>query len=738
MYNKNYSRFCKEPLFQYGYDFFKKKGGDSFLPVGGKYRVGPGDTICIYLWGHPVDILGLQGFYPATVDRQGKIYIPNLGVFYIWGLETEKVKKIIHRAMSRKFKNFELDVTLGKLREFPVYVSGYVNEPGIVLTTGINSILDILSMAGGVAKNGSLRNIVLKRQTKDGNENIKIDLYELFQKGELLNTRVTEGDSIIINSIGKSAGIYGSVKRPAIYEIVPEKETITSLIEISGNILPSTCSTGLKLLRFENNTVKIINGNLKDSHFLSTQLKDGDLLVIEEQYNFIKNEILVEGKVSYPGRYSWINGIRLSDIIKKIGILPDTNIYTAEIRRENSNRLIHFSPDSIVNGKSDIVLKPRDRIHFYPKWIHEPVQVSGEIEGPRIIPYYEKIRLMDVLKLVSLKHPARSLKAEIFKIDKKGSKDNQENHSVTVYLYDLLIKASEESNILLSPGSKILIKKANSSERGKTITVLGEIQKPGIYNYESGLKLHDILKKAGGYTNDAYPQGLILVRNSAKKLQMEQINISMLSMKEYAAKQQNAFSSMGSSGEEKAMIQMMIKQYDQMLDIMNKKSQMAIGRIALDVPGKLEKLKKSPDNIELIDQDYIYIPPKPNYVLVLGNVYNQMSLPYSTGNCLKHYIDQLGGTTRDADSENMYVIKANGKIVSRRQYDSIINFNFEVDWQKKKICFFKDFEDMILEQGDAIVIPAELKVPIMWRSLIKDVTQIMFQSISTLVLAQNL
>ena len=83
MFNETF----KAELRQYGYDYFKDFLKDKFLPVGDRYGVGPGDTIAMYFWGDPVDILGLNGFYSLTVDRDGKVYIPNVGVFYVWGLE---------------------------------------------------------------------------------------------------------------------------------------------------------------------------------------------------------------------------------------------------------------------------------------------------------------------------------------------------------------------------------------------------------------------------------------------------------------------------------------------------------------------------------------------------------------------------------------------------------------------------------------------------------------------------
>ncbi|KKL65634.1 hypothetical protein LCGC14_2153010, partial [marine sediment metagenome] len=280
---KMFNTWSDKPLQQFGYSFFDKAVVKGLLPVGDEYTVGPGDTVAMYFWGDPVDILNLKGFYTLAIDRDGKIFIPNLGVFYVWGLDVSQTKEIIYRAMAKKFKQFEIEVTLGKLREFPVYVSGYVKQPGVVLATGVYNVLDVLAAAGGVEKNGSLRNIVIKRARKDKIEETKIDLYDLLIHGNPVNIKVGEGDSVFVNPIGKTSGMSGVVKRPAIYELTPYS-SIEDLIDLSGGILPSAYSVGIKLIRYEYDTLNIYEGNLKEIRFLKKPLNDGDLILIEPLY----------------------------------------------------------------------------------------------------------------------------------------------------------------------------------------------------------------------------------------------------------------------------------------------------------------------------------------------------------------------------------------------------------------------------------------------------------------------
>ncbi|MCK5570340.1 MAG: SLBB domain-containing protein, partial [Spirochaetes bacterium] len=429
---KMYNVRSDRPLKQFGYSFFKRAVVKGIMPVGDEYTMGPGDTVVIYFWGDPVDILGLKGFYSLSIDRDGKIFVPNLGVFYVWGLNVSQTKDIIYRAMAKKFKQFEIEVTLGKLRVFTVYVSGYVKQPGVVLATGVYSALDVLTSAGGIEKNGSLRDIVLRRVEKTKIVEIEMNLYDLLIYGKPVNIKVKEGDTIFVNPVGKTSGISGVIKRPAIYELAGESN-MEDLISLSGGILPSAYSVGIKLIRYEEDTLKIYEGNLKDKAFLKTPLNDGDFVLIEGLYDLIANEINIEGHIAYPGKYSFKESMKLSDLLGKIGILPDTNLDLAEIRREKQNEIVNFSPVDILSGKSDVLLEKRDTITFYPERVYKPVQVAGEVENPVLTPYYPGITLLDVLNSVNFKGDVKGLKAEVY------SEENKKYRAV--YLYDLMIRA---------------------------------------------------------------------------------------------------------------------------------------------------------------------------------------------------------------------------------------------------------------------------------------------------------
>lgn len=718
----------KEKLIQFGYDIFDREVPSLDVSVGDRYVLGPGDELVFYFWGDPVDVLGLESYYVFEVDREGKVFVPSVGVVYVWNRALSDVKKELRERLSKKFKRFEIDVSVGKLRTFPVYVSGYVKKPGIVLAKATYTLLDVLTLAGGISKNGSLRNIKLRRAS--GKE-ISVDLYDFLVEGEPVDLFVKEGDTVYVDKIGRTVGIAGAVKRPAIYEL-KEEHTFEEALNLAGGPLFSAYDYGVRIFRYENNRLVVRTRKLSDESFAKGRIKDGDLIRIEGVNPFVWNRVTVRGHVQYPGEYSVEKYKTLRALVEVIGLLPDTNIYYAEIvRREKPGKepvIVNFSPEEIIRGGKDIQLKPLDEVVFYPNWVYPPIKVSGEVKNPKVIPYYKGITLLDVLRSIDYKLNIKNLKAVI--VFRKSMKESKQT---VVYLYDLLAKG--QGNLVIEPGTEVLILRKKPSEKTISVTILGEIKRPGVYKLKEGIRLSDIIEEAGGYTDKAYPQGLIFIRQSAKKLQEEHLKIAINTLEQSLSRSENELGLASASGEEKVALQITLRKQRELLNLIKQKAKIGLGRIALDIPPTLEELRRKPDqDILLEDGDYIYVPSRPNYVLVLGDVYNQISIPYVKGKPLSYYLEQVGGPGKHADLENIYVIKANGRVVARRNYVKFFRFS----WKEGKLYFAGDFMDMPLDEGDTIVVPSELEVPTMWRPLIRDVVQIIFQAISTAVLAKRL
>ncbi len=927
----------RKPLRQFGYEFFVGKPRlPTSVPVDKSYVLGPGDEVYLYIIGAPSNIK-LPPVLKLTVDREGKIYIPKLGVFYVWGMDLGEAEKVISEALKTNIK-----LTVGRLRTFPVYVSGEVRRPGSVLVTGVNTVIDAIMMAGGIKRTGTLRDVVVTRKTSRGLKKIHIDFYNLLLKGKPVDFRVKDGDVIFVKDIGPTAAIAGKVKRPAIYEL-KGRESIKDLIRLAGGIMPSSYRYKVTLQRYKDHEfLQIFEGTLNDKKFLSQKVKDGDLVLIREvisvpqnavsvegytpypglyqykegmklshvlkpdmffqdtntkfgliirqyppgsepkyitfipedivlknydidlvpsdriilykfgsirnvdvnkvrdvvilkgaikysgvyaykkglklsdvlntdqllvdtniyfglikrvqklgeppkyitfslqdiingifdidlkpldeitfykfgfkdiDFNKVKDVFVIEGEIKYPGVYAYKKKITLNDVINHDYMLINTNLYFAEIERRNSKtldveKIIKFAPIDVLTGKEKIEIRPMDVVRFYPKYTYTPIKVSGQVEKSAYIPYKEGMRLSEALSHVKFKKDIKKLKVEIYREQGKFKGYSEEAETAkgkaetgkalvrkniaSIYLYDVLVRKNPTKDILLNPGDRIVIREIDPEEIVEKVYVTGYVKRPGVFKITDKTTLYDVLKATGGFRPNAFPEGVIILRKSVEEMQREKVAQAILRMKQELEKEEAGVMQADLTKEELRARQAAFEAKRRLLDEMEKSQ--VTGRIAgIRLPRDLEKLKDSPYNILLEDGDRIYIPKRPVSVLIFGEVYNPSALVYMKGWTVKDYIDSAGGLTRDADVENIFVIKADGSVVSSA------NVNKDYTWKGRNYPVWgmpKEYSSNILDYklqpGDAVIVPTQIHVPTMWRPLLKDIIQIIYQGALTI------
>ena len=118
------------------------------------------------------------------------------------------------------------------------------------------------------------------------------------------------------------------------------------------------------------------------------------------------------------------------------------------------------------------------------------------------------------------------------------------------------------------------------------------------------------------------------------------------------------------------------------------------GRVVLDMKPAAETIADMPD-FPLEDGDTFYIPPQLSTVEVGGAVYNANALRYEPGKRLIAYLNDAGGATREADQKRIFVIRADGTVISRQSRNSHSHGSYE---------------SLRLLPGDAIIVPEKLRV----------------------------
>ena len=296
-----------------------------------------GDELQITLWG------GVQEIYQVPVDRDGAIVLPRLGVVQVAGFTLEQLRSFLRRRFAEFYPDFQMAVTLGKLRSILIYAVGEVRQPGAYTVSSLSTILNALFAAGGPGKNGTLRDIRLMRQ---GQTVHTLDLYDLLLRGDKSQDRVLQdGDTIFVPVIGPVAGVAGNVRRPAIYEITAGTP-LRVVLEAAGGVTSSGYLQRIHLERFVANQRKIVvdldlatTPPSAASSLWDTPLQDGDLVSVFPVSALLENVVELEGHVKRPGRYELKPNMRLRQLISGYDdLLPAAYLEYGEIVR-------HLQPD---------------------------------------------------------------------------------------------------------------------------------------------------------------------------------------------------------------------------------------------------------------------------------------------------------------------------------------------------------------------------------------------------------
>src|SRR5262249_58530949 len=139
--------------------------------------------------------------YRALVDRTGSIYVPTVGTISVAGLRYDRLNDYLKQAIGRYYKNFDLDVTLGRLRSIQIFVVGQVKRPGSYTVSSLSTLVNALFASGGPSKRGSMRSIQLKRA---GKVVTTFDLYDLIVNGDKTkDSQLMPGDVIYVPAVGR-------------------------------------------------------------------------------------------------------------------------------------------------------------------------------------------------------------------------------------------------------------------------------------------------------------------------------------------------------------------------------------------------------------------------------------------------------------------------------------------------------------------------------------------------------
>lgn len=690
LYNNSEALNSGNILRQIGYQVFSGASGGQASTTGkfdGSYKLSIGENVNIYMYGDSVDVMAISGanlVNPVTktsVDSAGNIFIQGIGPVRAENRTIQEVENSINSMAAGKFKNTKVKLTVASGQDFSVFVYGYVSRPGKVLVGNNSSILDVLNAAGGVSKNGTLRNI---RYTSGKNTQY-VDLYKIIFAGNDNNIIVRPNDKIFVEKIGRTAAFKNGVEIPGIYEI-KGNETILQLAQYAGGLSPLTQSSSITMTRLDKSTNQRSAHNIAWKNVQSTQLLSGDIIEFKKLFNEVENTVTIQGNIKHPATYAYKNGMRLSDILKDENELKEeTFINQAVIRRisgkDNQVTTIPVFLKEFFAGMNDPVLQPRDVITIYKNTNSEFVDIYGCINTPKHLTYTPVMTLNDVMTGIQfiesdIDNEQNSENREINVAYKNNlqtaaaQNSNKliptENIAVEItardgktklfYLYDIMINTDRIKTIQLNADDKIFFRTLRPNEIMKTVKISGFVKNPGVYKFVEGKRLSDMIETAGGLTPEADLRGIVYKRVNLKD---KQVAIAYKSNEQDIKMLQGRIAGAYTSADE--FQQTKLETINMLQEEKSTLANKYTGQIALDIKSNNLEDIKDIDNVYLQDGDDIYIPRISNLVSVIGEVYNEQSFVYKKGANSKYYIKKVGGYTPNANKFRTYKIGVNGR-----------------------------------------------------------------------------
>jgi len=716
-------------LIQFGYKLFRTTVSTfapvTDVPVGPDYVIGPGDRFSISTWGR------LERSYQVEVDRNGEVTIPKIGTIKVWGLTFSELKDYLLREFSKHYKGFHMNVVMGKLRTIRVYVVGEVATPGSYTLSSLSTVYNALFAAGGPSKRGTLRNIQLIR---NGKTLQAIDLYDFLLRGDKSqDARLQSGDTVFVPIIGPVAGIAGNVMRPAIYEI---KNTLTlgELFDLAGGVTSAGYLQRVQIERIVAHEKRIVEdfdltgyGKQWEYPELRTALKDRDLVKVLPIFPETRDIVYLEGHVKRPGGYEFKEGMKLLDLVPSYDeLLPEPYLEYADITRlvppDYHPETIPFHLEKLLKGdkSQNIVLKEFDRVTVYSRDTlrEEPqVTISGEVQRPGKYRLLENMRVKDlVFDAGNLKRSAYLPEAEITRLIK--TEEGVASRIMTINLGEAL-NENPQHNIQLEEDDYVFVRQIPEWYTDKTVSLTGEVVFPGVYSFSKGETLSSVLERAGGYTERAYLKGAFFTRESARRKQEERLREYIDRLEEDILRSQARVSEATISEAEAKSLEQSLAVKRELLR--KTRAARATGRVVI-VLEPLDEFRGSKHDLELEDGDTLTIPTKPGVVNVLGSVYNPTSIVYAEGKTVNFYLNKVGGPTPDAEEEEIYLVKADGTVISKSQKGA-----FGIAWDPEENRWTTGgFMSARVEPGDTILVPSRV-TRFVWKRELMDWTTILYQ-----------
>jgi protein involved in polysaccharide export with SLBB domain len=637
------------------------------VPIGPDYVLGSGDKLEIDLWG------GVAQAIVRTVDRDGRILLPEAGAIQVAGLTLGKAQDLIEAALKQQFRDAQVSVTVSGLRTVRVYIVGDVQRPGGYDISSLATPLSALYAAGGPTAVGSLRTLHHYRGEQLVDD---VDLYDFLLHGIRNNSaRFESGDTLLVPPAGPQVAVSGAVKRQAIYELNSGQATLAEVIADAGGFTAAASLNHIGIERIDASGERVTvtplgndgqSPQAEHDVIASFAVKDGDRIRVEPILPYSQRAVYLAGHVVRPGRRAFTDGMRLSDVLHSYqDMLPEPAAHAEVVRLVPPDlhaETIDFNVPDVLIGNTNLDLKPFDTIRIFGRYqVDAPtVTILGEVLRPGAFPMSNGMTAAQLVRMAGgFKRDALVENADLTSYLVKSGNQIAQSLS-TVQIGAAVAGTDPNADVALKPGDILTIHQiTNWADIGESVMISGQVRFPGSYGFQDGERLSSVLRRAGGMLPTAYPTGAVLVRARVRDLEQSSRDelIRQIETNSAAARLSPGISGAGGG------VQLIKEQQDQV--IADLKSHPPTGRMVIHISSDIDSWANTPADIELRRDDQLTIPKQPGFVLVTGQVYNVTALTFAPGKSAEWYLGRAGGVNTTANRKEIFIIRANGSVIGR-------------------------------------------------------------------------
>ena len=418
---------------------FAKEGSTQFNP---DYAVAVGDAIQVRLWG------GYEFDATLVVDPKGNVFLPHVGPVQLLGVRNEDIQRVVESAVAQVYRaNVYSYASLAAAQPVRIFVSGFVNRPGLYNGTSMDSLLHYLDQAGGIDVD---RGSFLAVQVKRGNTvRAEVSLYDFLLDGRMPLVQLADGDVIFVSPRRNTLKVSGLAQNAKRFEFATPTLSVASLEELAK---PFPQTTHVRVVR---NTGSVSNVEYYAREEASAVvLSNGDELIFTADRKPGTITVRVEGEHQSPQEYVLPYGARMGELTSRISY--------SERSDQSSLQLFRLSVQERQKQMLQTALKSLEAAALTARSGTSDEALLRKQEAELLLQWVDRARKVEPLGQV------------------------------------MIANARQRDELLLENGDVLRI-----PSRDGLVLVSGEVLFPNAIAFDDAFDVADYVKGAGGYTQNA-------------------------------------------------------------------------------------------------------------------------------------------------------------------------------------------------------------------------------------------